>query len=86
MGFSKQEYWIGLSRSSPGDLPNPGIKPVSLKFPALAGGFFTTSKTGKPLRASNITAAFLDCPPPKLAHAQSQVLCYTLFSSAQNKA
>ena len=26
-------------------LPNPGIKPVSLKSPALAGGFFTTSAT-----------------------------------------
>ena len=29
----------------PGDLPNPGIKPVSLTFPALAGGFFITSTT-----------------------------------------
>ena len=27
----------------PGDLPNPGIKPVSLMPPALAGRFFTTS-------------------------------------------
>ena len=29
----------------PGDLPNPGIDPVSLKSPALAGGFFKTSDT-----------------------------------------
>ena len=29
MGFSKQEYWSGLSFPSPGDLPNPGIIPVS---------------------------------------------------------
>ena len=29
----------------PGDLPDPGIKPVSLKSPALAGGFLTTSAT-----------------------------------------
>ena len=28
MGFSRQEYWSGLSCPSPGDLPNPGIKPV----------------------------------------------------------
>ena len=28
-GFSSQEYWIGLSFSSPGNLPNPGIKPRS---------------------------------------------------------
>ena len=30
---------------SPGDLPNPGIKPTS---PALAGGFFTTEPPVKP--------------------------------------
>ena len=28
-GFSKQEYWSGLPFPSPGDLPNPGIKPGS---------------------------------------------------------
>ena len=27
MGFSRQEYWSGLSFPSPGDLPNLGIKP-----------------------------------------------------------
>ena len=42
MGFSRQEHWSGLPCPSPGDLPNPGIKPASLS-PALAGGFFTTS-------------------------------------------
>ena len=30
MGFSRQEYWNGLPFPSPGDLPNPGIKPGSL--------------------------------------------------------
>ena len=29
MGFSRQEYWSGLSCPSPGDLPDPGIKPRS---------------------------------------------------------
>ena len=29
MGFSRQEYWSGLPCPSPGDLPNPGIKPGS---------------------------------------------------------
>ena len=29
MGFSRQEYWIGLSFPSPGDLPDPGIEPGS---------------------------------------------------------
>ena len=45
MEFSRQEYWSGLPCSLPGDLPDPGIKPMSLMFPALASGFFTTSAT-----------------------------------------
>ena len=45
LGFSRQEYWNGLPCPSPGDLPNPGIKPSSLMSPALAGGFFATSAT-----------------------------------------
>ena len=45
MGFSRQEYWGGLPLPIPGDLPNPGIEPVSLASPALTGRFFTTSAT-----------------------------------------
>ena len=45
MEFSRQEYWSGLPFPSPGDLPDPGIKPTS---PALTGGFFTTEPPGKP--------------------------------------
>ena len=30
LGFSRQEYWSGLQRLPPGDLPNPGIQPTSL--------------------------------------------------------
>ena len=29
MGFSRQEYWSGLSFPSPGDFPDPGIEPGS---------------------------------------------------------
>ena len=36
MGFSRQEYWSGMLCPSPGDLPDPGIKPASLTSPALA--------------------------------------------------
>ena len=43
-GISRQEYWSGLPFPSPGDLLDPGIKPVS---PALAGGFFSTEPRGK---------------------------------------
>ena len=45
MGFSRQEYWSGLPCLPPGDLPNLGIKPVSIMSPALADGLFTTSAT-----------------------------------------
>ena len=38
--FPKEEYWSGLPFSSPGDLPNPGIKPESPASPAQAGRFF----------------------------------------------
>ena len=43
IGFSRQEYWSGLLFPPPMDLPKPGIEPMSLKSPKLAGGFFTTS-------------------------------------------
>ena len=45
MGFSRQEYWSGLPCPPPGDLPHPGIEPVSLTSPAVAGRFFTTRTT-----------------------------------------
>jgi len=34
MEFSRHEYWSGLPFPSPGDHPNPGIKPRSLAFQA----------------------------------------------------
>ena len=48
MGFSRQEYWSGLSFPSPEDLPNAGIEPMSLMSLELASlafthGYFTTS-------------------------------------------
>ena len=42
LGFSRQRYWSGLPFPHPVDLPDPGIEPMSLMSPALAGGFFTT--------------------------------------------
>ena len=43
--FPRQEYWSGLPCPLPGDLPDPGIEPMSLMPPALAGGFLTMSVT-----------------------------------------
>ena len=36
MIFYSEEYWRGLPYRSPGYLSDPGLEPVSLKFPALA--------------------------------------------------
>ena len=44
MGFSRQEYWSGLRFPSPGNLPNPGIKPRS---PALWADALPTEPQGK---------------------------------------
>ena len=45
MGFSRQEYWTGLSFPSPGDLPDPGIE---LGSPALQADALTSEPPGKP--------------------------------------
>ena len=45
--FSRQKYWSKMPFPTPGNLPDPGIEPVSLASPALAGRFFTTALPGK---------------------------------------
>ena len=45
IGFSQQGYCSGLAFPPLGDLPDPGIEPVSPASLALAGGFFTTEPT-----------------------------------------
>ena len=54
MEFSRQEYWRALPCPPPGDLPDPGIEPVSLMSPALAGGFFITSTIWKNLKDTQL--------------------------------
>ena len=49
-GLSRQQYWSGLPRPPPGDLPDPGLEPKSLVSPALAGGFFTAGATWEALK------------------------------------
>ena len=48
MRFSRQEYWNGLPFPSPGDLPNPGIVPMFLAFPALKVDYLLPETSGKP--------------------------------------
>jgi len=63
MGFPRQEYWSRLPFLPPGDLPDPGIKPVSPVSSSLAGEFFTTEPPGK-LRMLAVAAVKLlqSCP------------------------
>ena len=54
MGFSRQECWSGLPCPPPGDLPDAGIKPVSLMSPALAGAFLTTSTAWEDMKICEV--------------------------------
>ena len=51
-GIPRKKYWSVLPFSSPGDLPDSGIKPM-IKT-ALAGGFFTTCPPGKPISPTTL--------------------------------
>ena len=51
MEFSRQKYWGGLPFPSPGDLPNPGIKPRS---PALLANSSLSELPGKPTKGTGL--------------------------------
>ena len=51
MEFSRQEYWSALPCPSPGDLPNPGIKPRS---PALQVDSLLFDPLGMPFKQGNL--------------------------------
>ena len=57
MEFSRHEYCSGWRFPSPGDLPDPGLKLMSLVSPALTNRFFTVAPSGKPLGATAAAAA-----------------------------
>ena len=59
MGFSRQEYWDGLPCPPPGDLPNPGIEPIS---PALQVDSLPLSHQESPLKSSVLLLSELDLP------------------------
>ena len=58
--FSRQEYYRRLLFPTPGDLPDPGIKPKSLTSPVLGGGFFTTGTTWEVPLTGRVKAGY--CP------------------------
>ena len=56
MEFSRQEYWSGLPFPSPGDLPDPGIKPES---PTLQADALPSEPPGKSLTLKKITDKYI---------------------------
>ena len=60
MGFPRQGYLSGFPFPSPENLPNPGIKPMSLASPALAVRFFNTAtwEADSYLRSSRLEKGF----------------------------
>ena len=49
-GIVQARILSGLLFPFPGDLPHPGIEPISLVSPALAGGIFATELPQKPIQ------------------------------------
>ena len=65
MGFSRQEHWSGVPcPPCEGDLPDPGMEPVSLKSPALEVGSLSPAPPGKPKRGGVNSSAFDDPRQP----------------------
>ena len=77
MGSSRQEYWSELLCPSPGDLPDPGIEPISPGAPALQAGSLPTEPPGSPLSES--TSPIF---PRAFAHGVSR--CHTSVIPADN--
>ena len=59
MGISRQEYWSGLPFPTPGDLPDPGIKPTSLECPALGSGSLPLCQLGSPKQCREVGILFI---------------------------
>ena len=68
MEFSRQDYWSGMPFSSPGDLPDPGIKPGS---PALQVDSLPSEPPGKP--KFNVSSPLSHIPYLCQAHSQPLV-------------
>ena len=58
IGFPSQEYWSGLPFPTPGDIPDPGIEPMSPVSPSLAGRFFNHWTTWEAPSDSHLPAYF----------------------------
>ena len=83
MEVYRQEHWSGLSFPSSRDLPNPGIKPVSLVSPALAGRFFTTVSPA--LRIANSMPGLLDRVSKRVFRQPTMQSCFFFQKEASFK-
>ena len=64
MEFSRQEYWSGVPFHPPGDLPDPGIEPMSLASPTLLGGLLQIGPGEKKKTLQNVpNTVSIKCPP-----------------------
>ena len=79
--FSWQEHWSGLPCLPPGDLPNPGIKPMSLTSPVLAGGLFTTSDTSVQFSSVQSLSRVRLFATPRIAARQASLSITNCWSS-----
>ena len=74
MGFSRQEYWNGLPFPFPGDLPDPGIEPMS---PTWQAAFLPLNHLGSPMNIFRQILIFFVC-----ADLLSGVVIITVFVSS----
>ena len=68
--LSRQDHCSGLPFPPPGNLSHPGIEPVFLASPVLAGGFLTTEPPGKHL----VVKVPVEKIPPATSHLPSLLL------------
>ena len=83
MGLSGQEHWNVLPWPPPVDLPDPGIKPMSLASPALAGRVFTTSATWEHVKMKVAQSYLTLCyPMDYIVHGilQARILEWVVIS------
>ena len=69
MGFFRQEYWSVCHALLQGIFLPPGVEPVPLTSPALAGGFFTPSAIWEAI----LTLLLSESP-----HSSTELLKYCL--------
>ena len=73
MGFSRQEYWSGLTFPPPGDLPDPGIEPTSPVARALQADSLPLSHWGSPKKDIICIINMAPCIVRDQMHVEAQL-------------